>query len=297
MPNRLGQHFLINKSVLQRIASVVDPQPNETIIEIGPGHGELTDEIIHHKTWSMNHKTRLILIEKDERLAETLKEKYKNNQNIEIITGDVLKLLSKLNSSSVATPSSSLKANLTNELTSLTSYKVVGNIPYYLTGFLLRTLLELEFPPKEIIFTIQKEVAERIIAKPPHMNLLAVSVQYFGTPELLFTIPKSNFNPSPKIDSATIKITTHSKEPSNPKTNELFFTFVKAGFSHPRKFLISNLRTSSHLTIQASETSQKSTLENIFKHLNIPLTARAQELTLFQWKYLAKHAIMGVEFP
>ncbi|MEK7498792.1 MAG: rRNA adenine dimethyltransferase family protein, partial [Patescibacteria group bacterium] len=160
--------------------------------------------------------------------------------------------------------------------------KIVGNIPYYLTGFLLRTLLELEHPPKEIVFTIQKEVAERIIAKPPHMNLLAVSVQHFGTPELLFTIPKSDFNPPPQIDSATIKITSYANELKSKQANELFFTLIKAGFSHPRKLLINNL--SEGLGIE------KTILEEAFKKEGISPTARAQELSLEQW-----HEILEID--
>jgi len=261
---RLGQHFLINKSVLERIANAITIQTGDTVIEIGPGHGELTDAIINHKLQILPepveglHPVKLILIEKDEHLAEALEKKYKENKNIEVITGDALKV--------IPSPTQS------------TPYKVVGNIPYYLTGFLLRILLELEHPPKEIVFTIQKEVAERIVANPPHMNLLAVSVQYFGTPELLFTIPKSDFNPPPKIDSATIKITPHHFDPEpveGQQINEHFFKLVKAGFKHPRKLLINNL--SDGLGIP------KQTLEETFKREQISLTARAQELSLEQW--------------
>ncbi|MBI5153033.1 MAG: ribosomal RNA small subunit methyltransferase A [Parcubacteria group bacterium] len=259
---RLGQHFLINKAVLSRIVAAINPQPNETIIEVGPGHGELTEEIRKQNT-----ESRLILIEKDEKLARDLKEKYLSDQNIEIITGDALKTIPSL-------------IQDTRYKILDTPYKVVGNIPYYLTGFLLRTLLELEHPPKEIVFTIQKEVAERIVAKPPHMNLLAVSVQYFGTPELVFAIPKSDFNPPPKIDSATIRITPRSvPEPvEGQQSNKTFFTLIKAGFSHPRKLLINNL--SEGLDIE------KSILEKVFKKEKINLIARAQKLSLNQWHSL-----------
>jgi len=261
--NRLGQHFLINKFVLEQIANAITIQTGDTVIEIGPGHGELTDAIIKHESWIVRHETKLILIEKDEQLAEELKKKYANNQNIEIITGDVLKMIPLM---------------IHDPRFMIHDYKVVGNIPYYLTGFLLRILLELEHPPKELVFTIQKEVAERIVAKPPHMNLLAVSVQYFGIPELLFTIPKSDFNPPPKINSATIKITPHHFDPEpveGQQINEHFFKLVKAGFKHPRKLLINNL--SDGLGIP------KQTLEETFKREQISLTARAQELSLEQW--------------
>lgn len=253
---RLGQHFLINKSVLERIASAINPQTGDTIIEIGPGHGELTEEVR-----IQNLESRIIAIEKDEQLAQQLKEKYCNNQNIEIITGDALKIIPSLIQDT--------RYKILN-----TPYKIIGNIPYYLTGFLLRTLLELEHPPREIVFTIQKEVAERIVAFPPQMNLLAVSVQYFGNPELLFTIPKSDFNPPPKIDSATIRITLREPLPF-PKEREHFFKVIKAGFKHPRKLLINNL--SEGLDIP------KQTLEETFKKEGINLTTRAQELSLKQW--------------
>ncbi|MBI5420788.1 MAG: ribosomal RNA small subunit methyltransferase A [Parcubacteria group bacterium] len=286
---RLGQHFLTNKNILERIASAINPQIGDTIIEIGPGHGELTDAILNYKRQIVPEPveglpfSKLILIEKDESLAEALKEKYKDNKNIEVIPGDALKVIPSICHSREGGNPVSL--NLANKLL---NYKVVGNIPYYLTGFLIRILLELEHPPQEIVFTIQKEVAERIVAKPPHMNLLAVSVQYFGTPEFLFTIPKSDFDPPPKIDSATIKITPvcHSREGGNLE-NQHFFTLIKAGFSHPRKLLINNL--SEGLAIE------KPILEQAFKKEGITPFARAQELSLPQWHALL--STMVVRLP
>ncbi|MDE1970739.1 MAG: ribosomal RNA small subunit methyltransferase A [Patescibacteria group bacterium] len=258
MGQKLGQHFLINPSVLARIADAIHPHTNETIIEVGPGHGELTDALL-----ALNPHIRLILIEKDAHLAKNLRDKY-STTSIEIITGDVLTLLPSLLHPAPDTPH---------------SVKVVGNIPYYLTGFLLHRLLELEEPPHTIVFTIQKEVAERIVAHAPHMNLLAASVQYFGTPELLFTISRQDFNPPPQVDSATIRITLRTPI-STREERAIFFRVVKAGFSHPRKLLMSNLI--------AAFAVPKSTLENIFTRLAIRHDARGQHLDIATWSALSR---------
>ncbi len=256
---RLGQHFLINRVVLEHIVGAINPQAGDTIIEIGPGHGELTD-IIREKTRGF----KLFLIEKDEKLAETLREKYRDDERVELLIGDARTLIPQLT---------------TRPSFPRTHYRVVGNIPYYLTNFIIRTLLELEFPPREIIFTIQKEVAERIIAKPPHMNLLAVSVQYFGTPELLFTIPKTDFNPPPQIDSATIQITLRTSLPTREE-RESFFRLVKGGFSHPRKLLSKNISS-------AFDMPQKN-IELALQEMELPPTSRAQNLSVSKWDELKK---------
>jgi len=214
----LGQHFLINKSVIKRVVNALELQSGDTVVEIGPGHGELTAGLLNQPI------RQLIAIEKDPELAENLK----TLKGIDIIKGDVLKELPKLSKK-------------------IGSYKLIGNIPYYLTGFLLRIISELENKPSLTVFTIQKEVAERLTAQPPKMNLLAASVQYWAKPKLLFIIPAKDFEPEPKVDAAVIKLIP--KKPfdsaqgivAEPVEALQYYKFIKILFKQPRKTVLNNL--------------------------------------------------------
>ena len=164
---RLGQHFLINKTKLQKIVEALDLKPGDAVIEIGPGHGELTDELRNK-----NNELKLMTIERDNDLVELLKNKFARDKNLEVVHDDVLKIL----------PDLCLKLHNSN-------FKIVGNIPFYITGYLLRILGELKNKPSLIVLTVQKEVAERICAEPPKMNLLAASVQFWAEPKIVDYIP------------------------------------------------------------------------------------------------------------
>lgn len=211
----LGQHFLRCLWVAQTMIKTAGITKNDTVLEIGPGKGELTLELARHAG-------RVIAVEKDERLAETLGTAIKRARitNIEIIKGDALKLVR-----------------------SLASDKVVSNIPYYLTSRLIRTLLENEPKPETIVLTIQKEVAQKIVAQPPKMNLLALSVQVFGKPEIIKKVPAECFSPRPTVESAIIKISDISdKKLKVAKVSQKdFFIVVKALFAGKRKIILNNL--------------------------------------------------------
>ncbi|MDO8516340.1 MAG: rRNA adenine dimethyltransferase family protein [bacterium] len=198
MRSRLGQHFLINHSALKKIAAALSIAAGDTIVEIGPGHGELTSELltfVDSHTFADSHRHgKIIAIEKDGRLASELKTKFAKTSIIEIIEGDALRLLPSI---------------VNGQLSSVASYKLVGNIPYYITGHLLRVISEMEHKPKTAVFTIQEEVAERICAEPPRMNRLAASTQHWATPSILFRLPKEDFSPPPEVNSAVIKLKTH----------------------------------------------------------------------------------------
>jgi 16S rRNA (adenine1518-N6/adenine1519-N6)-dimethyltransferase len=201
---RLGQHFLKNPEILQKIASSCTPQKNGVVIEIGPGHGELTNLLIargEQEGW------RLISIEKDATLALSLKKK--EGSFFSLYEGDALKLLPRV----------------VGEIPEHTPYWVVGNIPYYITGKLFRTLGELPQKPEETVVLIQEEVALRASSAPPHMNRLSASLRYWTTPKVLFRVPKGNFNPPPKVESAVLSLKTH-KEASNTPYNA-YFSAVK----------------------------------------------------------------------
>lgn len=253
MGRYLGQHFLINKDKLREIVEALELKDGDTIVEIGPGHGELTLELR-----IKNVELRIIAIEKDEELAKNLEFRIKDLglKNIEIIQGDVLKEIKNQIS----------KIKTTNQKSKIIkNLKIVGNIPYYITGYLLRILGELGNKPSLIVLTIQKEVAERIcgmriarlrpsgsgnakghmrILKPYVMNLLAASVQFWAKPEIVGYVSKKDFKPEPKVDSAIVKLTPHKiTNYQFPITN--YYKLIKILFKQPRKTIMNNLLATS----------------------------------------------------
>ena len=310
MPRYLGQHFLKNKKKIKKIVDALELKTGDVVIEIGPGHGELTDEL---KVKSL--KLKVIAIEKDFKFVEVLQKKFGGDKDIEIIHGDALKIISEI----------------TNNLQLTTNnYKIVGNIPYYITGYLLRILGELKHKPLLIILTIQKEVAERICAlKPTHsrgrvrmsrprykhrgseryshaMNLLAASVQFWAEPEIIGYISKKDFSPAPKVDSAIIKLRTmdYGLQPTADSlqltaknsgrkplavSSEQYYKLIHILFKQPRKTILNNLVSSikyqvSSIKYQAlSEKERKQKREEIIQNLqkiNINPQDRPQNLSL-----------------
>jgi len=262
----LGQNFLIDKNVLEKIIASADIKPTDTILEVGPGIGTLTQALAEKGSG-------VIAVEKSETMCEILKETLKNFKNVEIIQGDILKI-------------SNFKFQISN-------YKVVANIPYYLTSPLIRKFLELDNPPQEMILMLQKEVAQRICPErtgslPPKMSLLAVSVQFYAQAKIVSYVSKNCFYPAPKVDSAIIKIKPHASGQAQKKYDispDLFFEVVKAGFSHPRKQLVNNLTTLKSLN------DVKLTKEQISQWLlknNIKQNQRAETLSVSDWVNLCK---------
>ncbi len=215
----MGQNFLIDKSTLNKIIQTADLNTKDTILEIGPGIGTLTEKLAENLS-AQAGAGKIIAIEKDKAMAEILKETLKDYKNVEIIKDDALRYNCQLK-----------------------KYKVVANIPYYLTSSIIRKFLEEENKPETMILMVQKEVAQRICASIPKMSLLAVSVQFYAKTEIVSYVSKENFWPSPKVDSAIIKITPNaSGGASGGQTSvKLFFQIVKAGFLQPRKQLRNNL--------------------------------------------------------
>lgn len=213
---RLGQNFLVNEKVLEKIIESAELKKDDVVLEVGPGIGTLTQELA-------KRVKKVIAVEKDKKMIETLKETLENCNNVEVITEDALKLIPK---------SYKLEA---------ISYKVVANIPYYLTSPLIRKFLEIKTPPEMMVLMVQKEVAQRICSKPPNMSLLAVSVQFYAEPKIISFVKKESFWPKPEVDSAIIKITPQINTDRKQINTDLFFKIVKAGFSQPRKQLINNL--------------------------------------------------------
>jgi 16S rRNA (adenine1518-N6/adenine1519-N6)-dimethyltransferase len=261
MPKYLGQHFLINKKKLRRIVDSLELKPGETIVEIGPGHGEITKELVNWLIAELGD-WRLILIEKDSLLVDGLTKKFGKNKNIEIIKGDALKILSKL----------------IPKLSNSPIIKLVGNIPYYITGRLLRVIGELKIKPSLAILTVQKEVAERICNKQG-MNLLAASVQFWAKPEIIGYVSKKYFRPIPKVDSAIIKLATKNKK-QEVSNAEKYYKLIKLLFKQPRKTILNNL--ASGIKHQVSGTDHRKEIAKKLQKIGIDPAGRPQDLSIKQ---------------
>ena len=220
---------------------------NDVVLEIGPGLGILTIELV-------KRAKQVVAIEKDKKMCEILKKILKNYKNIEIINQDILKIAS---SELVRLPCR--QAGLGQK-----KFKLVANLPYYITSPVIRKFLETENQPQEMILMVQKEVAQRICAKPPHMNLLTIAVQLYAEPKIIGYVSKNSFWPRPKVDSAIIKITPQQIFKINPKN---FFELVKTGFSSKRKMLKNNLKIE----------------ESILENLGLNSKVRAENLSVQDW--------------
>jgi 16S rRNA (adenine1518-N6/adenine1519-N6)-dimethyltransferase len=275
-PNkRLGQSFLIDQRAIQKVIKTADLHKDETVLEVGPGLGALTQELV-------KQAGKVIAVEKDRRLAAKLKETLKDCSNVEIITGDVLGILKGR-----ALKNTALAKAVLFKARPL-GYKIVSNIPYYLTSPLIRMFLESDNLPQEMVLVIQKEVAQRICASPPKMNLLAVSVQFYAEPEIISYVPKESFRPQPTVDSAILKI-AQIKKPGGIDI-EKFFKVVKAGFFHPRKQLKNNLYKG--LNIDKEEINHHTkdfgvVIKRALVECGLPPQARAQNLSVEDWQGLS----------
>jgi len=291
-PNKLmGQNFLRDKKVLNKIIAAANLTTKDNVLEIGPGLGVLTRELA-------KRASRVVAVEKDKALAKLLTKQLTEEQisNVEIIEDDILSFLRKQESRPwIPGQARDDKPSL------LTNYKkVVANIPYYLTSHLIRLLLESDDPPTDIILMIQKEVAKRICAKPPKMSLLSVSVQFYAEAKIIASVAKNSFWPKPKIDSAIIKITPKIPPPlqrgikgdlknagkilPNPpflkEGTANFFEVIHSGFSHPRKQLLNNL--SAGLAIPRDK------IAAILQSADIKPQQRAETLNVEDWIKLTK---------
>ena len=242
----LGQNFLKSEKIAREIAEAGEVGPEDIVLEVGPGKGILTEELL-------KKAKKVIAVEKDEQLAEFLKEKFTKHiteKRLEIISADILKL---------NTSGYSLLAS---------GYKLIANIPYYITSHLLRIFLESDFQPSLMVLMVQKEVAERIVGVKE--SLLSISVKAYGQPEIIRYVSANYFSPAPKVDSAVLKISKISKDFFQDIDEKKFFETVKKGFSQKRKMLINNLQ------------AQK----DDFTLCNIDEKARAEDVSLEQWKCL-----------
>ena len=243
----LGQNFLFDEAVLGRIVAAGEVTADDVVLEIGPGLGALT-RVLAQTAVSVT------AVELDQRFFPILQSQLAPYNNVRLIHGDILE---------------QNPADLFDR-----PYKVIANVPYYITGAILRHLLSASHKPTCLVLTVQQEVAERLTAVPPNMNLLAVSTQFYGTPQIVTTIKAGAFWPRPNVDSAVVRIDLDQQQPVAEKP---FFRVAKAGFSQKRKQLKNNLR---QLGLTPTD------LETILETANIDGRRRAETLTVAEWQQL-----------
>jgi 16S rRNA (adenine1518-N6/adenine1519-N6)-dimethyltransferase len=250
----LGQNFLIDEAALRRIVEVAGIEPNDAVLEIGPGLGGLT-------RYLAVYARQVVAVELDQALFPALREVLAPHPNVSLVHGDILDL----------DPAAWMDAS---------GYLVVANIPYYITSALIRHLLETRLLPRRLVLTVQREVAERITAGPGGMSLLALSVQLYGQPRLAARIPAGAFYPAPKVDSAVICIDLFPTPLVPPAQIPSFFRLAKAGFSQKRKTLRNAL--SGGLACTPAEAEQ------LLRAGGIDPGRRAETLGLAEWVRLVE---------
>jgi 16S rRNA (adenine1518-N6/adenine1519-N6)-dimethyltransferase len=229
---RLGQHFLTSKGAAAKLAQAAGVGPGVTVVEVGPGKGFLTRELLELGG-------RVIAIEKDEELAATLRETFAENAasgQLTVITGDIRDFVPERDVAKNGRPSI-----FCNIPFGAGEYVVAANIPYYITGEIIRSFLETPMQPRTMALLIQKEVAERIVAKEGKESLLSLSVKAYGTPRIVTKVVKGSFNPPPSVDSAVISIDDISRTFFDGLDEQHFFNVLHAGFASKRKKLAGNL--------------------------------------------------------
>jgi len=259
----LGQNFLVDQKVVEDMIEATDLKESDTVLEVGPGLGILTEEIA-------KKNCKVLAIEKDKNLIPYLKNKFKNFKKLKIIEGDILKLNIKELSSRYRELSSWFAAE----------YKIIANLPFYLTSHFLRVFLEYANKPSLMVLLMQKEVAERVTAQYKNRSILSVSCELYSRPEIVRQVSSKAFYPRPEVDCAIVKFEVFKKPKYEIKDLKLFFKIVKAGFSARRKQIHNNI--SSGLLISSEDA------KSILEKANIDSTRRAQTLSLEEWVELYK---------
>lgn len=260
----LGQNFLINPSICPKMAEMSGASASVGAIEIGPGAGVLTNELA-----KVSHK--VVAVELDKRLLPVLDETLSEHHNIKIINGDVMKI--DLN-------------EIIKEEFGGGEVVVCANLPYYITSPVIMRLLEERLPIKTLTVMVQKEAADRICAAPGTRESGAISaaVHYYSQPELLFKVSKGSFIPSPKVDSAVIRLNILQQPPVKVADEKLFFQVVKASFLQRRKTLSNSLSSGMSMP--------KATVSEILSAADIQPTARAEEMTMQQFAEITNQIII-----
>jgi len=259
---RLGQHFLIDEAVLERILSAAEISPGDIVVEVGPGLGILTEGLA-------KQGAKVIAVELDPKLVALLKKRLAAFPDVKIIHADILK----------AVPRQLLQNDLTASAL-FRGYKVVANLPYYITSPVLRHFFEAPLRPSVIVVMVQKEVGEAIVATPGKMSLLSVRTQFYSKPVIIFSVPAASFYPPPKVDSVILRLDVYPQPPIEVPDTTGFFDIVMHGFSSPRKQLRNSLAHS--LEMPPSRVSL------LLEKAGIDGKRRAETLDLEEWRELWK---------
>jgi len=256
----LGQHFLVDEAVLEHILSAAELGPGDIVVEVGPGLGILTEGLA-------KQRARVIAVELDSKLVALLKKRLAAFPDVKIVHADILKV----------TPQRLLQNNLSaSEL--VRGYKVIANLPYYITSPVLRHFLEGESRPSEMVVMVQKEVGEAIAATPGKMSLLSVKTQFYSKPAIISYVPAASFYPPPKVDSVILRMDVYSRPPIEISDVAGFFDIVMHGFSAPRKQLRNSLAHSLGMPPgQVVSLLEKDGIEG---------KRRAETLSLEEWRKL-----------
>lgn len=258
----LAQHFLIDRGILNKIVAGADLAPDDIVVEVGPGLGVLTKELAERVG-------RLIAVELDQNMVAVLKRSFGAMPNVTIIHKDVLE----------TTPEELFaEAGIVPPSSGAIKYKVVANLPYYITSAVLRHFLEAKLKPEIIVVMVQKEVAEQITAPPGDMRILSVSVQFYGKPKIVRTVSRGCFYPAPDVDSAVLRVDLHPQPLLPPEEDEGFFDVVHAGFCAPRK-QFGNALSQGFRIPKAAATA-------ILEKAGIDPMRRAETLSIGEWVHL-----------
>jgi 16S rRNA (adenine1518-N6/adenine1519-N6)-dimethyltransferase len=251
---RFGQHFIHDRNILAKLVQAAEIQPGDVVLEIGPGLGDLTRSLARAGA-------QVAAVEIDRDLAARLRTELADLSQVHIADGNILDQAPEawLTQAGFAPP-----------------YAVVANLPYYITSAILRYLLESGIPPSRLVLMVQREVAQQIVARPPAMNLLGLSVQFFGLPKIVDIVPAGAFFPRPKVDSAIVRVDVMPLPPSLKP--DLFFQLARAGFSARRKQLHNALANGLGLNREVAAA--------LLNRAGIDPLRRAETLTLSEWQKL-----------
>lgn len=249
-PNKsFGQNFLVSRDVLDAIVTAAELSADDNILEVGSGTGVLTVELARRAR-------RIVAVELDRNILPVLRETTTGFDNVEIIPRDLLDVQPDV-------------------IFGQEPYKLVANLPYYITALTLRHFLEAANPPRLLVVMVQWEVAQRLAARPGDMSLLGLSVQFYGTPRILMKVPAASFFPPPQVDSAVVRVDLFPQPPLTPDARDLFFRLAHAGFAEKRKQLHNSLARNLHVSREA--------VAAWLAEANIDSMRRAETLSLDEW--------------